>query len=229
MQSFLAKCAAVGIVAGGFTLTGDLGRLADRGRRLLEARTVPSETTPEPPAASGTAAAAAPVAPGATAVAAAPVAPDAAAAAAGPTMPEPARSPGRVPAADAPVGLAVAVPPPPASGPESLDLSRLSAGRRVLVWVKRTGGPGRARSIDLVAFDVIDAASGEALEHRHAALSHGGEAPVHAPPRRVVVGSESGGRISKTAPLRVAPLLGVNGVGRAEDLGTVVAIDLADR
>ena len=44
MQSFLAKCAALGIVAGGFTLTGDVGRLADRGRQLLDARTVPSET-----------------------------------------------------------------------------------------------------------------------------------------------------------------------------------------
>ena len=44
MQSFLVKCAALGIVAGGFTLTGDVGRLADRGRRLLDARTVPSET-----------------------------------------------------------------------------------------------------------------------------------------------------------------------------------------
>jgi heat shock protein HtpX len=52
MQSFLAKCAAVGIVAGGFTLTGDVGRLAERGQRLLDAQTVPSETPPaEPPAA----------------------------------------------------------------------------------------------------------------------------------------------------------------------------------
>ena len=41
MQSFLARFAAVGIVAGGFLVTGDLGRLADRGRRLLDATTAP--------------------------------------------------------------------------------------------------------------------------------------------------------------------------------------------
>ena len=50
MQSFLAKCAAFGIVAGGFTLTGDVGRFVERGQRLLDARTVPSETPAEPPA-----------------------------------------------------------------------------------------------------------------------------------------------------------------------------------
>ena len=58
MQSFLAKCAALGIVAGGFTLTGDVGRLVERGQRLLDAQTVPSETPPaEPPAAVAAAAA----------------------------------------------------------------------------------------------------------------------------------------------------------------------------
>jgi hypothetical protein len=47
MQSFFAKFAAVGIVAGGFTLTGDAWRLMERGQRLLDARTVPSEAPAE--------------------------------------------------------------------------------------------------------------------------------------------------------------------------------------
>ena len=42
MQSFLAKCPALGIVAGGFTLAGDVCRLEERGQRLVDARTVPS-------------------------------------------------------------------------------------------------------------------------------------------------------------------------------------------
>ncbi|MFM8706892.1 MAG: hypothetical protein ACKOHK_02050, partial [Planctomycetia bacterium] len=54
MQSFLAKCAALGIVAGGFAGPGDRGRLADRGRQRLAASTVPSETPAQPVTAADT-------------------------------------------------------------------------------------------------------------------------------------------------------------------------------
>jgi hypothetical protein len=49
MSSFLSKCAALGLLGAGFTLTGDVGWLTRRGMRLLEATTVPSEmATPSP-------------------------------------------------------------------------------------------------------------------------------------------------------------------------------------
>ena len=213
MQSFLVKCAALGIVAGGFTLTGDVGRLADRGRRLLDARTVPSET----PADQATDAQEATIQSNA--------APQAAPA------PAPARTPPSVPLLlDAPIGRAVAVPPPPAKGPDSIDLRQVPAGSRVLVWVRRPGSTSRSRSTDLIALDLIDPNSGEALEHRHAAMTHGSEGTtVHAAPRRVVITRDATNKIAKGAMLRIAPLHGVNGLGPEEQIGTVLAIDVQDR
>ena len=212
MQSFLAKCAALGIVAGGFTLTGDVGRLVERGQRLLDAQTVPSETPPaEPPAA---VAAAAPA-----------VVSDPAPAVVTPDVP-----PARAPQLDAPLGRTVAVPTPPAQGPDSLDLRPLAAGGRVLVWVRRQGAASRGRSMDLIALDLIDPQSGEALEHRHAAMTHGGEsANVHAAPRRVVITLDSRDRLAKGMVLRLTPLHGVNGLGTEESLGEVLAIDVQGR
>ena len=212
MQSFLAKCAALGIVAGGFTLTGDVGRLADRGRRLLDARTVPSETPTDQTTG------------GHEATIQATAVPQAA-----PT-PAPARTLPSVPLLDAPMGRAVAVPPPPAKGPDSIDLRQVPAGSRVLVWVRRPGSTSRSRSTDLIALDLIDPNSGEALEHRHAAMTHGSEGTtVHAAPRRVVITRDATNKIAKGAMLRIAPLHGVNGLGPEEQIGTVLAIDVKDR
>ena len=204
MQSFLAKCVAIGIVAGGFTLTGDLGWIADRGRRLLKARTVPSEqaTIVSPPAPEQ---------------------------AKPPQVASPERLwllPGEA-LLSAPVGRPVAVPAPPSSGPSTIDLSQLGAGKRLLVWVRRTGASGRTMPVELIAFDIIDSRTGEALEHRHAALTHGSNpAPVHAAPRRVVIEVDATGRLSTGRPLRLTPLHGVNGLGNAEAVGTVVAFDM---
>lgn len=233
MQSFLAKCAALGIVAGGFTLTGDVGRLADRGRRLLDARTVPSETptdqatdghnatpptTAVPQAASASSAAQPPV--GVLATAVPPVA----------SAPAPARTLPSVPLLDAPIGRTVAMPPPPANGPDSIDLRQVPAGSRVLVWVRRPGAPGRSRSTDLIALDLIDPNTGEALEHRHAAMSHGSEGtPVHAAPRRVVIKRDAANKIAKGTMLRIAPLHGVIGLGSEEAIGTVLAVEVQTR
>ena len=213
MQSFLVKCAALGIVAGGFTLTGDVGRLADRGRRLLDARTVPSET----PADQATDAQEATIQSNA--------APQAAPA------PAPARTPPSVPLLlDAPIGRAVTVPPPPAKGPDSIDLRQVPAGSRVLVWVRRPGSTSRSRSTDLIALDLIDPNSGEALEHRHAAMTHGSEGTtVHAAPRRVVITRDATNKIAKGAMLRITPLHGVIGLGSEEPIGTVLAVDVQSR
>ena len=239
MQSFLAKCAALGIVAGGFTLTGDMSRLAERGQRLLDARTVPSETPAEPASTDGIdSSARAALGPHPT-----DTPPTASAAPAPPTAPQQpgvpqtqsakteadavARALPSAAVLDAPIGRAVAVPAPPANGPEAVDLRQGSPGSRVLVWVRRSGSTGRARSMDLIALDLIDPSTGEALEHRHAAQTHGSErTTVHAAPRRVVITRDAGGRIAKGAILKLTPLHGVNGLGAEETIGTVLAVDL---
>ena len=231
MQSFLAKCAALGIVAGGFTLTGDVGRLAERGQRLLDARTVPSETPAEPvtnghDATPKTAEAPQP----APAVASQSAGRPASAAAPAPPTPDPTRALPSVPLLDAPVGRTVAIPPPPAKGPDRIDLRQVPAGSRVLVWVRRPGSTGRSRSADLIALDLIDPNTGEALEHRHAAMTHGSEGtPVHAAPRRVVITRDATHTIAKGGMLRIAPLHGVIGLGNEEAIGTVLAVKVQGR
>jgi hypothetical protein len=245
MQSFLAKCAALGIVAGGFTLTGDLGRLADRGRRLLDARTVPSEMAAEPAVEAASALPSVPTAsPAALPEATSPleVTQAAVAPAANPDTPtasasEPTRSMPRQARADAPVGRAVSVPAPPASSPDSIDLRQVTAGSRLLIWIRRPGAS--ARSVDLVALDIIDPMSGEALENRHAALTlgtagtvgtHATEATaIHVSPRRVVITRNAASCITKGSTLRVAPLHGVNGLGPEEHVGTILAFSVPDR
>ena len=218
MQSFLATCAALGIVAGGFTLTGDVGRLADRGRQLLDARTVPSETPTDQTTG------------GHEATIQATAVPQAAPTPAPTPTPAPARILPSVPLLDAPMGRAVAVPPPPAKGPDSIDLRQVPAGSRVLVWVRRPGSTGRSRSTDLIALDLIDPNTGEALEHRHAAMTHGSEGTtVHAAPRRVVITRDATNKIAKEAMLRIAPLHGVNGLGSEEAIGTVLALEVQSR
>jgi hypothetical protein len=243
MQSFLAKCAAVGIVAGGFAATGDLGRLAERGQRLLEARTVPHEPTAE-------AAAEAPVAVTAAPAAAAPATferplpaqPFAPAGDPGPGAPaSPAATSGAAagPAAAlfsasdtiAALGRPVAVPAPPPASPDAIDVRHLVAGQRVLVWLRKPGVAATGRAIDLLALDIIDPGTAAALEYRHLEAHHAAgsataQAAVHASPRRIVIGPADAGRITKGTALRVAPVRGVHGVGAVETLGTVLAIDL---
>lgn len=48
MQNFLGTCLAVGVIAGGFALTGDLQRLASRGMRALQATGIPDDDAPVP-------------------------------------------------------------------------------------------------------------------------------------------------------------------------------------
>jgi hypothetical protein len=230
MQSFLAKCTAVGIVAGGFTLTGDVGRLADRGRQLLHETDVPKDQAPaqEPAPAAGPSVAVAP-ATAAPQVSAAPRQPAPPPPAATPS-PAPADKPWRLPGdapADAPVGSPVAARVPVSGGVASVDLRRLAAGDRMFVWLRRPAAAARGDDgSDLIALDIIDPATGEALEHRHAAVSTGPRGPIHAAPRRVLVAVDAAGRLARGDVLRLAPLRGVHGTGPQEDVGRVLALDV---
>jgi hypothetical protein len=239
MQSFLAKCAAVGIVAGGFAATGDLGRLAQRGQRLLEARTVPHEPTAEAATEAPEAAAAVPAAAAsATFERPPPAQPFAPAGDQGPVTAAQSPSPASpaaglfaAPDTAAALGRPVAVPAPPSAGPDSIDVRRLAAGQRVRVWLRKPGLAAAGRAVDLLALDIIDPETAAALEYRHLAEHHAPTAAstpaaVHAAPRRIVIGPADAGRITKGTDLRVAPVRGVHGTGPVETLGTVVAIDL---
>jgi hypothetical protein len=126
MQNLLARCAAVAVIIGGFMFTGDLARLAERGTRLLNARTIPSDD-PQVPAAEPPAEP--PV--GGQALAEAPADRHAAA------------SPRLQPAGqqesphDAPLGRPADVPPPPDGGVASVQLAALQPGDRLFVWLSR--------------------------------------------------------------------------------------------
>lgn len=236
MQSFLAKCAAIGIVAGGFAVTGDLARLADRGRQLIDATGVPTDrsTASEPSAAPQAAAATSAVlpsiatAPSRPAPSPQPTAPASTATVA--VSPAPTEKPWRLPGdapADAPVGRPVSPPKPASGGVDHVEVQRLPAGARVLVWVPQSGAAGRGPGgTDLIALDIIDPATGEALEHRHAGVNAGTRAPIHAAPRRVRIVTDASGRMTRGDALRLEPLRGVNGAGRREDLGRVLALDV---
>ena len=203
MQSFLSKLAGFGLIVGGFAATGDLSGLVDRGTRLVNATTVPVDAEAEPASPPP-----GPVPQPAYAVQAVPAAP--------PVQPAP---PAPAEARDAPVGHPVAAARLPVSTLESLDLRTLAPGKRLAVWV---GTPPA-----LVAFDVVDPASGEVLEQQ---LTQAGEAP-HAIPRRVrLEGDTSRPRqIVRGGSLRLSPLgiaHGASPAGPTETLGPVRAIQI---
>ena len=84
--------------------------------------------------------------------------------------------------------------------------------------------------MDLLRLDLIDPNTGEALEHRHADMTHGSESTtIHAASRRIVITLDNRGRIAKNEMLRLAPLHGVNGLGAEESIGQVLAIDVQGR
>ncbi len=165
MQNLPAKALVIAIIGGGFMLTGDLGWLANRGMRVLDAADV---ATP--------------------AYAAGQIRVEAPPPARGPARAEPA-GPAPVPAptasrprSDADQGVPVAEMSPPAGGPEQLAWTALRPGDRVVLWLA-------SRAQRCLVLDVVDPASGEALAYEAATLSPAG-LPLTAagPPRRVVVG-----------------------------------------
>ena len=203
MQSFLSKLAGFGLIVGGFAATGDLRGLVDRGTRLVNATTVPVDAEAEPASPPP-----GPVPQSAYAVQAVPTAP--------PVQPAP---PAPAEARDAPVGHPVAAARLPVSTLESLDLRTLAPGKRLAVWV---GTPPA-----LVAFDVVDPASGEVLEQQ---LTQAGEAP-HAIPRRVRLEGDAARprQIVRGGSLRLSPLgiaHGASPAGPTETLGPLRAIQI---
>ena len=158
MSSILSRFVAIGIIAGGFALTGDLGKLAKRGLDVVNSRDVPTATPEE----SGMSPAATALADAATRDVERIVA-TAEAVANG--------SPAHTPAPPgSPQGKAVIARDadfrPPQHGIDTIELSSLTAGNRVVVWLampRRSGG----RAYRCLVFDVVDPSSG----HRRAAPS----------------------------------------------------------
>jgi hypothetical protein len=222
MQTFLAKCAALAVLLGGFFATGDVAKLAEQGRKLLNATTVPEASLakalpPEPAAAAPyQAAASAPPQP-----APPPMQPEGqSAVAAMPTAPEPAPTP----PPRAPLGHRITRPAPPANSPLALELRSLRAGDRLLVWIGRSPS-----TTAVIAYDIVDPAAGEALEHRH--LFEDEDAAVHAVPRRVQIAGDSmrSGWITRGGMLRLLPAGIVHSAGaaqQAEMLGPLQAMQV---
>ena len=149
MSSILSRIAAIGIIAGGFAVTGDLGKLAKRGLDVVNSRDVPT-ARPEESVSS----------PAETALA------DAAnheveqivataEAIAGGNPPQNSTPPG------APLGKAVIARDadfrPPQHGIDTIEFSSLAAGNRIVVWLampRRSGG----RAYRCLVFDVVDPA-----------------------------------------------------------------------
>lgn len=244
MQTFLAKCSALGVILGGFIFTGDVAWLRQRGSALMNATAIPNVAPAVPngfPA----------VPTGSQAVLADPsttanVVPP-------PSRPAPrpaaAESPATLQehACDAPIGQPANHLSAPVNGLDAVDLKLLRPGDRVLVWIGQSASSGAASSTatSLIAFDIVDSATGEAIEHRHAPSApssdracHGG---MHAAPRRVRIAGSSGasllgsslnatvapGRIARGETIQLSPLAfvhGGQGLGAREAIGPVQAI-----
>jgi hypothetical protein len=224
MSSLLSRVAAIGIVAGGFALTGDLGRLASRGMRVLNASDVPAPRSAEPAPVEQAAA------PTLTAV------PEAATPTplAAPSDSPSGGGPGEAarPAAAAPL-IRAADLRPPAGGPEEVSLSSLSAGSRVVIWlaVRRGAGPQAFRCLVL---DLVDPAAAEALLYEAVSFTADGRpAAAASAPRRIRLAGEAA-----TATIRREAFLAYRSLGTAavphateastptESLGPIVALDV---
>jgi len=204
MQNLLAKSVAVALLVGGFAVTGDLGVLAERGRRVLGAADVPGPR--EPGTDSRLPGAGLPVSDPAGGVSGRPFADGP------PPRPEPADELGRP------------VPKPPAGGPERLAWSSLTTGSRVVIWL---AGPSPA----CLVLDFVDPAAGEALLYEVATFSPSGQPLAsRCPPRRVIAGRDAEGRphadgLVRGGMLHVAPVA-ASGRGSGRWLGPLTAVEL---
>jgi len=250
MRTLLAKCCVLALIAGGFTFTGDAGRVFARGRRVLESTTLPRDAVEAPFELPHEPAPAPTDMPSAPRVDVAPAVPPESAGAAVTTATEPAppsastesplthKSP-----ADAPIGTPIPPTSPPATSPETIDLPTLSPGDRVIVWVGAAGARSGRGGGMTIALDVIDPATAEVLEQGHAGT--GEQGTNHAPLRRIrilgtvtegffggVMPTGPAGRITRGQSLRIVPVepsasqhgLGATG---AEVIGPVRAMAVA--
>lgn len=234
LRTFLAKVCVLAMIAGGFAVTGDVGRLLARGRGVIDATTVPRHADdppedrpdgeflpPEPPA----------------------PAPRTPAGSPQPASPSPEYRVVDAPTAtgstvlphDAPVGLVAPAQPPPSQGLSRIEVGTLSPGDRIVIWVGK--GARGARTTETIAFDVVDPAAAEVIEIRH--LPGDVSVGSHAPHRRMrIVGSVVPGLFGRTMTpacierrhsLQVVPLGGHAGgatAGATETIGPIQAIAL---
>ncbi len=244
MQTFLAKCSALGVILSGFIFTGDVAWLRQRGSELMNATAVPTGVQAVPTGSQA-------VPTGAQAVLADPsttanLVPPRSRPATRPARAEPPAAPATLQehASDAPIGQPANHLSAPVNGPDAVDLKILRPGDRVLVWIGQSASSGAAGSTatSFIAFDIVDSATGEAIEHRHAPspdrARHGG---MHAAPRRVRIAGSSGasllsssltatiapGRIARGETIQLSPLAfvhGDQGLGAREAIGPVQAI-----
>ena len=211
MQTFLAKCSALALIIGGFIFTGDLSRLAERAKRFVNEGSIPGDPAAETPPAGS------------------------------PTAPAASESAAHAPVAQEPLAQPAMDAPSPNEALDAVQVGGLRPGDRLLVWIARPGtAAGRGPAMrSIVAFDIVDPASGEALEQRHVTGTDGSSrTAVHAVPRRVVIAgsgrSGSGipanvdpGRIAKGQWIVLAPRMAYQGngeLGPPETVGPVQAM-----
>lgn len=216
-MSILSRLAAVGLVAGGFALTGDLGRLTDRGLKVLNARDVPAARADDGPPAEA-------AAPALTAVPEA-ATPTPVAAPAGATLPPQPR-----PVPVVPVVRSEDLRPP-AGGADEVAIGSLDAGSRVVVWLAVRRGAGSAAYRCLV-IDVVDPAMAEALLYEAVTFTADGKpAAAASAPRRIrLVGVPAAptirrGQFATYQPLGTAAVADRGDAG-TESIGPIVAIDV---
>lgn len=203
MSTVFARCTALGLFAGGFALTGDLGWVAERGMRVLNARSIPAEENATAPAAEP---AAAPHEGGA------PIA--------GPAAPpaEPQHDPAAV--------FQGSDVRPPSGGPGQVAVATLAAGNRIVVWTAGPPGLG-SRAWRCIVLDVVDPAAAEALLYEAVSFSSAGE-PIAtaAAPRRVMISGPAGGVLvrGQSFGLRSLGVATPSGGGVQETVGPVVAL-----
>ncbi|MFM7244038.1 MAG: hypothetical protein ACKO40_07665 [Planctomycetaceae bacterium] len=224
MSTILSRIAAVGIIAGGFAVTGDLGRLAKRGYEVVNARDIPSPRAEQPLEREHDSSHVAE----ASSEPAAADAPDLQPRAAWPTgaaaaSAEPAASPLRGQAAPS----KRADFRPPRDGVEQVSVATLDAGNRVVVWLampRRSGG----RAYRCLVFDVVDPSTGDALAYEAVSFTADGTPQATAvPPHRVrLQGNGLGGAIVKNGMIDVGRRgVAADGVGH-ETIGPIAALDL---
>ncbi len=236
MQNFLAKAVVVAMLVGGFSLTGDLGWVAEKGQRIVGAADVPegfdnsvaftpladepaepgqapfvhaSEGLPETEPVHGSR----PEGGGPHSMASSPA----------PKRPE-VTTPGRESGGPEPVGAAFK---PHVGGPSEIAWATLGTGTRVVAWL--AGPPFRC-----LVLDFVDPSTGEALLYEVAMVDAGGRPLATAgPPRRVIVGRDEDGRPRGSAIVRGGLIhiaqTGIASHAAGQWLGPVVALARGDQ
>jgi hypothetical protein len=227
MSNILARCMALGIVAGGFALTGDLSRLASRGFEVLNASDIPAaDATAEPDGHAGATSLlpSAPLLPAGGPEAAPKAITSDAAAAAAPALPV------AEPSADAaPVAHDLDFKPP-VGGVAQVDLTSLTAGDRLIIWLKlprRTG----SLAYRCLVFDMVDPQAGEALVYEAVSFTATGQPQATAtPPQRVRIGADgqAGDAVAPGGRIRIQRL-GIAHAGTTEAgdvIGPIQSLDI---